>query len=274
MRIVIAGGSGFLGTALSARLAKDGHAVVTLTRNATEARSPGLVRYAEWTPNGDTGPWAREIDGADAVINLAGAGLADKRWTAARKRVLRDSRVNSARSLLGAMRAASRAPSVFMQASGVGYYGAFIDGPELDETASPGDDFLASLCVAWEAEAQPATAMGCRVIWLRSAVVLSLHGGALPKMLLPFRLLVGGPLGSGSQYLTWIHLDDWTGMVTWALNNPSVAGPLNVSAPHPVTNADFSAAVGRAIHRPHWIAVPPLALRLVVAEMASIPLLT
>ena len=210
MRVVIAGGSGFLGRALSSRLAKDGHAVVVLTRDGLAPRSPGLVRYAEWTPNGESGAWARELDGADAIVNLAGAGIADKRWTAARKRVLRDSRILSTRSLVQAVRAFSRRPSTFLQQSAEGYYGAFDAGPDLDESSPAGRDFLARLCADWEAEAQPVAVRGCRLAVLRSAVVLARDAGALPKMVLPFRFFAGGPLGSGRQWLSWIHIDDWS----------------------------------------------------------------
>ena len=273
MRIIIAGGSGFLGQALSTRLAQDGHAIVILTRDALEARAPGLVRYAGWTPNGETGLWAHELDGADAVVNLAGANIADKRWTRARKRVLRNSRVLSTRSLVAAVRAASRRPGVFLQGSAAGFYGAFDNGPELDESSPPGSDFLSRLTVEWEAEAQPASAVGCRLVYLRTGVVLSTAGGAMPKMAPPFKAFVGGPLGSGRQYLSWIHLDDYVGMASWTLGNPAVSGAINLTAPHPATNAEFSRALGRALHRPSFFHVPGFVLRLIVGEMADDTLL-
>lgn len=273
MRIIMAGGSGFLGRALSTRLAKDGHAVVILTRDAATPRAPGLVRYAGWTPNGETGSWAHELDGADAIVNLAGAGIADKRWSAARQRVLRDSRVLSTRSLVNAVRSVSRRPGIFVQGSAAGFYGAFDDGPELDESSSPGSDFLGRLAVEWEAEAQPASALGCRLVHLRTGVVLSNAGGAVPKMALPFKAFLGGPLGSGRQYLSWVHLDDYVGMTSWALGNPAVSGPVNVTAPHPVTNAEFSRALGRALHRPSFFPVPGFVLRLIVGRMADDALL-
>ena len=162
-------------------------------------RRPGRFDSRTWTPNGETGDWAREIDGADALVNLAGAGIADKRWSAARKRVLWDSRILSTKSLVNALRTVARRPAVLIQGSAAGYYGVFANGPTIDESSSPGSDFLARLCVAWEAEAQPAASLGCRLVVIRSSVVLSKDGGALPRMMLPFRLFAGGPIGSGRQ---------------------------------------------------------------------------
>ncbi len=273
MRIVIPGGSGFLGRALSRRLAKDGHTVVVLTRDALAPREPGFVRYASWTPDGTAGAWAREFDGADAVINMAGAGIADKRWTSARKQVLRQSRVLSTRSVVAAIRAMSVKPAVLIQGSGAGYYGSFDIGPTLDESSPPGSDFLGVLCVAWEAEAQPAAAVGVRVVFARTSPVLARGEGALAKMVPPFKLFVGGPLGTGRQIMAWIHIDDWVAMTVWALNNAEVAGPVNFTAPHPVSNAEFSQSLGRALGRPSWLAVPAPALRLLVGEMADAALL-
>jgi uncharacterized protein (TIGR01777 family) len=276
MRIVIAGGSGFLGRALSVRLRTAGHDVVVLTRDAAQARRRGspdtesrAVRYAHWTPNGEAGDWAKEIDGTDALINLAGAGIADKRWSAARKRVLWSSRILSTKSLVGALRMVTRRPAVLIQGSAAGYYGAFENGPAIDESSPPGSDFLAQLCVAWEAEAQPAVTLGCRLVITRSSVVISRDGGALPKMMLPFMLFAGGPIGSGRQVMSWIHIDDWIEMMLWAIEKSSVSGPVNLAAPEPVTNAEFARALGRAMHRPSWMPVPGFALRLIVGEMAN-----
>jgi uncharacterized protein len=280
MRIVIAGGSGFLGSALSHRFRRARHDVVVLTRDGDSSRHKGsrdaesrAVRYAHWTPNGETGDWAKEVDGADAVVNLAGAGIADKRWSAARKRLLWNSRILSTKSLVGALRAVAQRPAVLIQGSAAGYYGAFENGPKIDESSPPGSDFLAQLCVAWEAEALPAESLGCRLVLTRSSVVLSRDGGALPRMMLPFTLFAGGPLGSGRQVMSWIHIDDWVEMMFWAIEKSSVAGPINVTAPEPVTNLDFSRALGRAMHRPSWLPVPGFALRWIVGEMANDALL-
>lgn len=273
MKIVVAGGSGFLGRALTTRLAADGHDVVTLSR-----RSGGpadRTRRVVWQPDGTAPPveagrptsWASEIDGADAVVNLAGEGIADKRWTAERKRALATSRSHSTRSLVAAIRAASMRPAVFIQASGVGYYGTAGD-EMLDEASPPGSDFLAGLCVSWEAEARAVEALGCRLAIVRNGIVLSKGGGALKKMLPPFLFFVGGPIASGRQYMSWIALDDWIALVRWAIEHPDVSGAINGTAPEPVTNAAFSQALGRAVHRPSWLPVPALALRIIVGELA------
>ena len=260
MRIVIAGGSGFLGRALQVHLLTLGHTSTVLTRRS---RTPEQVT---WTPDGTAGPWAAALDGADAVVNLSGEGIADARWTSARKAALRSSRLLSTRSLVTAIRGLSTPPAL-LNASGVGYYGD--RGAELvTEEAPAGHDFLAELCVEWEAEAECAAAH-TRVAVLRNGVVLHPADGALKKMLLPFRLGAGGPLGSGAQYLPWIHLADWVELITWLLQQPGARGAFNVTAPSPATNADFTRALGRAVNRPAFIPVPAFALRLALGELAD-----
>jgi uncharacterized protein (TIGR01777 family) len=274
MKVVVAGGSGFLGSALTTALTSRGHETVILSRHppAPSSGSRHGVRHVAWRPDSGvdqaTSDWSREIDGADAVVNLAGASLADDRWTAARKTVLRDSRINSTRQLVGAVRTAARAPTVFLQGSAVGYYGTSFD-QTFDESSRPGSDFLATLCVDWEREGQAAAASGCRVVTLRTAVALAREGGALKKMLLPFQLGVGGPIASGRQWFPWIHRDDWVAMVVWSLETPAVTGPVNVAAPSPVTNAEFTRAFGTALHRPAFIPMPGFALRLLFGELAD-----
>jgi uncharacterized protein len=260
MRIVIAGGSGFLGRALQAHLQSLGHSSIVLTRRA---RTRDQVT---WTPDGTTGPWAAALDGADAVVNLSGEGIADARWTAARKAALRSSRLLSTRSLVTAIGDQPRPPAL-LSASGVGYYGD--RGAALvTEEIPAGRDFLAGLCVDWEGEAERAAAH-TRVAVLRNGVVLHPADGALQKMLLPFRLGAGGPLGSGAQYLPWIHLADWVEMITWLLQQPDARGAFNVTAPSPATNAEFTRALGRAVKRPAFIPVPGFALRLALGELAD-----
>jgi uncharacterized protein (TIGR01777 family) len=274
MKIVIAGGSGFLGRALTARLEVDGHDVVVLTRRP--AATSGRVRRVVWQPDGTAPPpeagqptsWARELEDADAVVNLAGEGIADRRWTASRKRALLESRVHSTRSLVAAIRAGSRRPHTFVQASAVGYYGAAGD-EVLDESSPPGSDFFAGICMNWEAEARAVEALGCRLVIIRNGVVLARYGGALKRMLPPFLFFVGGPIATGRQYFSWIELDDWTALVAWAIATTSVTGALNGTAPEPVTNAQFAKALGRAVGRPSWIPVPGFVLRLLVGELAD-----
>jgi uncharacterized protein (TIGR01777 family) len=271
MKIVIAGGSGFLGRGLSGRLVADGHQVLVLTRGGGPSKpwdGPGST--ATWVPDGTAGDWASAIDGADAVVNLAGASIGDERWTKGRKAAILDSRVDATRSLVAAVAGLGRPPSVLVSASAQGYYGDRRD-EELAEDAAPSRDFLAGVCVRWEAEARKA-ADKCRVVTLRTGIVLAADGGALPRMLTPFRLGAGGPFGSGRQYMSWIHFDDWVGIVLLAVADAHVHGPVNLGSPAPVRNREFAAALGRALHRPSLVRTPALALRVALGEMAQ-PLL-
>jgi uncharacterized protein len=280
MRIVIAGGTGFLGSPLAEVYAEEGHDVRVLTRSLApgEARHesgtgvPGITRVG-WKPDGQTGPWATSLDGADAVINLAGESIGDRRWTPQRKALLRDSRIVPTRSLTMAIRGAAHPPPVFVSASGVGYYGA-ADDESKTEASPAGQDFLAQLCVEWEQEARRAEPAGARVILMRTGTVLERHGGALPKLLTPFRLFAGGPMGSGRQYMSWIHRLDWIEMVRWIVQTPEVSGPINVTAPHPVRNREFARALGRAMKRPAFVPAPAIAIKLMLGEMAGPLVLT
>jgi uncharacterized protein (TIGR01777 family) len=273
MTIVIAGGSGFLGRALSERLRRAGHEIIVLTRRAAGMPAIEGVRYGEWDPDGSIGEWARLLDGVGAIVNLSGASIGDRRWSDERKEALRLSRTLSTRSLATAVRIANVKPTVFVQASGVGFYGADLSSREVDESFPPGSDFLGELAVAWEAEAHPVASLGTRLAIVRSGIVLARHGGALPQMAQPFRWFVGGPLGSGTQYISWIHLDDWTRLVAWVIDTPTVSGVINASSPAPATNAEFSRAIGNALGRPSWFPVPGFVLRLIVGEFAEAGLL-
>jgi len=272
MKIVIAGGTGFLGRPLAGSLAADGHDVVVLTRGHDAVRAVHL-RAVPWAPDGAVGAWGSEVDGAGAVINLAGESIAAKRWTAAQKQRIADSRMRATRSLATAIRAARTPPPVLVSGSAVGYYGPLSDQPATEETA-PGTDFLARVCVQWEDEAMAAAGDRTRVVRIRTGLVLERDGGALPQMLPPFRFGAGGPVGSGRQYWPWIHRDDWIALVRWAIQTRMVSGPLNVTAPHPVTSADFARALGRAMHRPAFMPAPAFALRLMLGEMADALLLS
>ena len=275
MRIVIAGGSGFLGSPLAEVYAEEGHDVRVLTRSlpAGESRHesgtgvPGITRVG-WKPDGNNGPWIAAVDGADAVINLAGESIGDKRWTPQRKADLRDSRILPARSLGAAVTAVKNPPTVFVSASAVGYYG--MSGGEAKTEESPaGGDFLAHLCEDWEREAQKIERPGVRLAIIRSGLVLERSGGALAQMLTPFKLFAGGPLGSGRQYMSWIHRLDWVEMVRWVIQTSEVSGPINVTAPHPVTNREFARALGSALRRPSLVPAPAFALKLALGEFAN-----
>lgn len=266
---MIAGGTGFLGRALARALVTAGHDVVGLTRGAGRSPTSG-GRTVSWTPDGHAGPWASEVDGAVAVVNLAGESIAARRWSAAQKRRIHDSRVLATRSLVEAIRKARQPPQVFISGSAVGYYGPRGD-EVVNEASAPGTDFLSHVAVDWEAEARAAEAV-TRVVTVRTGLVLDRNEGALPQMLPPFWFGAGGPVGSGRQYWPWIHLQDWVDLVRFVIQTPAAAGPLNATAPTPVTNAEFASTLGRTIGRPAFMRAPGFALKLLLGEMAG-PLL-
>lgn len=281
MKVVIAGGTGFLGRALSDALLQDDHEVVILTRSIPAGMVvhepgtglPGLAN-AGWAPDGAAGlgQWAKVVDEVDAVVNLTGESIAARRWSDVQKARIRDSRLLGTRSLVSAIQAAAKPPRVFINASAVGFYGDRGD-EELTERSAPGGDFLADTCKEWEAEAQRADSPGTRVVIVRGGVALERDGGALVKMLPPFRFFVGGPLGSGRQYMSWIHRSDWVDLIRWAIDTDTVSGALNATAPAPVTNAVFSKALGHAMSRPSWLPAPAFAIRLALGEMGDALLL-
>lgn len=270
MNIIVAGGTGFIGRALCALLCQEGHRLTLLTRRpqAVHTLFGSAVTAVEWNGQ-EGGVWEQSLDGADAVINLAGAPIADARWSDARKRLLVSSRVLPTRLLVEAMSRRPAKPRTFINASGVGYYGAR-DDRVLDETAASGRGFLADLCMAWETEALRAGQSGVRVVLLRSGMVLEQDGGALPKMVVPFRLFAGGPVMPGTQWVSWIHRRDHLGLIRWALTTPSAAGPLNAVAPEAVTMTRFCEILGRVLHRPSWLPVPGTALRVALGELGTI----
>ena len=273
VRIVITGGTGFLGRPLAAELAREGHDVVVLTRTAAAAGPPSGWRTVEWQPDGHAGQWRSEVDGAGAVVNLAGESIAGRRWTPRQKQRILDSRLLATRSVVAAINAAGTRPPVLVSGSAVGFYGPL--GDELvTEEHPPGVDFLAGVCRQWEDAAADARRPGTRVVWIRTGLVLEHGGGALPKMLPPFWFGVGGPLGSGRQYWPWIHRRDWVDLVSWAIRTQAVEGPLNATAPHPITNSAFARALGRALRRPAFMPAPAFALRIALGEMADALLLS
>jgi uncharacterized protein (TIGR01777 family) len=274
MKVVIAGGTGFLGNPLAWAWAEEGHDVRVLTRSLQPGQAqhesgtgkPGITRVG-WAPDGHAGMLARELEGASVLVNLAGESVAGGRWTTARKQALRDSRILATRSVVAGLAMAQDGPATFISGSAVGYYGDRGREP-LTEESPAGDDFLARICVDWEAEARRAEGTR-RVVLLRTGIALERSGGALAKMLRPFKMGVGGPLGSGRQYMPWIHRHDWVEMVRWIADTPSVCGPVNATAPHPVSNREFARALGRALRRPALVRTPRVALRIALGEMAD-----
>ncbi|HYD52307.1 MAG TPA: TIGR01777 family oxidoreductase [Gemmatimonadaceae bacterium] len=266
-RVLVSGATGFIGSALVRRLRDEGVAVRRLTRRAPE---PGWDD-ARWDPEGQALD-PRALADVDAVVHLAGEKI-DQRWTEARKRALRESRVRSTDLLARAIAAAPARPRVLVSGSAIGIYGD--RGDELlDERSAPGDDFLSRLAVDWEAAAAPAADAGVRVVHPRTGIVLSPRGGALARMLPPFKLGVGGPTGSGRQWFSWIALDDMVSALNYALRSEALRGPMNCTAPSPVRNAEFASALGRALHRPALVPTPPFALSLLFGrEMVHATLL-
>jgi len=275
MRIIITGGTGLIGRALTESLVSEGHEVIILSRVPERATGlPAGARVERWDARTAEG-WGHLAEGADAIVNLAGASLAGEgflpsRWTAERKRLIRDSRVNAGRAVVQAVAGVSNRPGVVIQASGAGYYGPHGD-EELAEDAAPGNDFLAQIASDdWEPSTAPVEALGVRRAIIRSGPVLSAKGGALPRLMLPFRLFVGGPMGSGRQWFPWIHVADQVAAIRFLIENEVASGPFNLVAPHPLTNAAFSRALGRVMGRPSLVPVPAFALRLAFGEVASV----
>jgi uncharacterized protein (TIGR01777 family) len=262
MRYLITGGSGFIGRALCRALLTDGQEVTVLTRDAPRA-GVCLPRGVRLVTGLDQAP------AADAVINLAGENLAQGRWSAARKQALRDSRIGTTQALLTWIAAQLVRPRVLVSGSAIGWYGSRGD-KTLSEDAAPGRGFAARLCRAWEDEATKAQALGIRVCRIRTGIVLGTEDGALKKMLLPFRLGLGGRMGDGRQWMSWIALEDVVALIRWLVQNEQAAGAYNATAPTPVMNAEFTAALGRALHRPAWLPAPAFALRLLLGEMAEL----
>ena len=267
MNIAITGASGLVGRRLLKALAKDGHTLTALSRHAGTNLPPG-VRLSVWDAmKGE--PSADGLRDVDAVIHLAGAPVA-QRWTAQAKQEIRESRVLGTRNLVQGLAKLSRKPLVLISSSAVGYYGS--RGDEiLNEPTAPGNDFLSEVCVAWEKEAQVAEALGIRVVRVRTGIVLDAHGGALQKMLTPFKLGIGGKLGDGRQWMSWIHLDDLVSLYQFALTG-SLSGPVNGVGTNPLSNADFTRALAAAVHRPAIFPVPRFALKLLFGEMAEMVL--
>jgi hypothetical protein len=264
MNILITGGTGFIGGALSRELKGQGHSVVITTRRKND--SPEKIT---WKPPALIP--SEVISRFDAVINLAGESIAAGRWTAERKQRIRSSRIDTTHSLVESMKNAGKKPRILISASAVGYYGPCGD-ETITEGHPPGSDFLSEVTKSWEKEALMAAELGIRVVIVRFGTVLEADGGALPQMVMPFRFFIGGPIGSGKQWFSWVHRDDLIGIIIHCLEHDSIKGPVNVVSPQPVTNREFSSALGRALRRPSWLPVPAFVLRLAMGELGSIVL--
>jgi uncharacterized protein (TIGR01777 family) len=268
MRVVITGGSGLIGRALARELGGAGHDVVVLTRDPGRAGNlPPGVRAARWDGRTSAG-WGSLLEADTAIVHLAGESISEGRWTTEKKRRIRDSRVASGAAVLAAIREAREKPRVLLQGSAVGYYGGH--GNEIvRDDAPPGTDFLSDVCVEWEASTAEAEALGVRRPLLRTGIVLAREGGALPVMSLPFKMMIGGPIGDGRQWFPWIHVEDEVGAIRFLLEREDARGPFNLTAPAPVTNRELTRALGRVMSRPSFLPAPGFALRLALGEMAD-----
>jgi uncharacterized protein (TIGR01777 family) len=268
MKILITGATGLIGRALCHALNEEGHTIVGVSRSSRKPSGLDVAEMVQWDPQ--AGPLTDDaLDQVDAVINLAGEPIAAKRWSDQQKKSIRDSRIVITRRLVEGMSRAKHKPQVFVSSSAVGYYGNRGD-ERLEETSAPGRGFMSEVCQEWEREAARASELGIRVVLVRTGVVLSADGGALEKMLPPFKIGVGGRLGSGKQWFPWIHIDDIVGIFKHAIRNSQIDGPINGAAPQGATNAEFTRELGRALHRPTFLPVPEFALRALMGEMANV----
>ncbi len=268
MNILIPGGTGLLGTALSAELIAQGHQVWVLSRSPNRAAGSGQVQFAQWDARTATG-WGHLVNQMDAIVNLAGANIGTWPWTPSRKERIRTSRIDAGRAICEAVQNAGKKPGVLIQASGVGAYGPSGD-IWLDETAGYGQDFQSKVCVDWEASTRPVEAQGVRRVVIRTGVVMARQGGWMVPLITAFRLFASGPLGSGRQWWSWIHLEDYVHGVIHLINQPAAVGTYNLAAPNPSQMNTFGRELARVLKRPYWIPAPAFALRLVLGEMSDL----
>jgi uncharacterized protein len=270
VKILITGGTGLIGKVLAKNLLADGHQVIILTRNPAKSKNvPTGATLVAWDAKTASG-WVEHANGADAIVNLAGANL-DRRWTASYKETVKQSRVDAGKAVVEAVAAATEKPKVVIQASGIGYYGPH--GDEIITEASPaGDDFLAKVCKAWEASSEAVEAYGVRRVVIRTGIVLATQGGAMARLVPIFRFFAGGPVGSAKQYYPWIHLADEVDAIRFLIENPGLSGPFNLTAPNPAKNAEFVKALGKALNRPALAPAPGFVLKLMFGEMSTVVL--
>jgi uncharacterized protein len=270
MRVIITGGTGLIGSALAKNLSKDGHEVIILSRQPEKYKGSlsANVLTTRWNAV-DSDGWEHLANGVNAIVNLAGENLSSGRWNQEQKQRFRNSRLNAGEAIVDAVKKVSIKPGVIIQASAVGYYGP--TGDEIiQEDNPPGQDFLAKLCLEWEASTAPVDEMGVRRAIIRTGIPLTTKGGVLPRFLLPSRLFVGGPLGTGDQWFPWLHIKDQVRAILFLIENKVLSGPFNLSAPYPVTNRQFAQNLGQVLNRPSFMRVPSLALKILFGEMATI----
>jgi uncharacterized protein len=268
MRVIITGGTGLIGRALAASLARDGNEVIVLSRHAGETGLPKGVRAEQWDARTAKG-WGPLADGAEAIVNLAGESLSAGRWSSERKRRILESRLDAGRAVVEAVEHASNKPKVLIQSSAIGYYGSR-GSQEITEEAGPGKGFLSQVCLKWEASTAAVEEQGVRRAVIRSAPVFSSRGGVLPNLVTPFRFLVGGQLGTGRQWFSWIHIVDEIRAIRFLIESEAARGDFNLSSPRSVTNRQLSLILGRVLHRPSLVPLPSFALQLALGEMSAV----
>ncbi|MGN4426923.1 TIGR01777 family oxidoreductase [Bacillus cereus group sp. MYBK30-1] len=267
MKIAISGGSGFIGKYLSSFFIQKGYTVYILTRKKVDETSNPNLQYVQWTPDLHTFP----LSSIDVIINLAGESI-NSRWTKKQKEIILNSRIQTTTGLIKQLQALKTKPHTFINASAIGYYGTSETESFTEQQETPGNDFLANTVYLWEQEASKARSLGIRTIYTRFGVVLGADGGAFPKMLLPYQLYIGGTIGSGNQWLSWIHVDDAVRMIDFIIHKKDIAGPLNITAPTPIRMKEFGKTIATITERPHWLPVPPFVLRALLGEMSILVL--
>jgi len=266
MHIVISGGSGFLGKRLQMYLINNGHQVTILTRSLDRNQEVEGVKLVEWMNEGNH-PEA-ELENVDAIIHLAGESISGSRWTKLKKERILSSRVNTTKEMYRIIANLERKPQVFINASAVGYYGMSETDTYTEKSGSDANDFLASVVKRWESEAEKVKQLNVRTVFTRFGVILG-NGGALPLMVLPYKLGVGGTMGSGKQWISWVHIDDAVKMIVYAMTHPNINGPMNITAPNPVRMKEFGQTISKVLRRPHWLPVPSFVMKLGLGEMSD-----
>ncbi|QFT88035.1 Epimerase family protein [Bacillus sp. THAF10] len=270
MKIAIAGGTGLVGDALTDHLINLGHSIYILTRNSSNKKEKAHVTYVEWLHQ--SAKPEMELEEMDAFVNLAGESINSGRWTAEQKQKIVESRITSTKEINRIIAALQKKPKTLINASAIGYYGTSETETFTEKTTEPGSDFLASTVYAWEKEAEQAKTQGVRVVFTRFGIILDKEEGALPKMLLPYKMFAGGKIGSGEQWMSWVHIKDVAGAITFCLENASIEGAVNVTAPHPKKMKEFGKILGRVMGRPHWFPTPGFVLKAALGEMSVLVL--
>ena len=270
MNILIAGGTGFVGQALTAYFTQKGYHMYILTRNAQKQEHHRYIHYVQWLTN-EANP-LKQLPSIDVVINLAGESINSGRWNDARKRTIVESRLQATEAIYDLIAKMPNKPSVVIQASAIGIYGTSLHETFTERHNKVGTDFLAETVKKWEEAGRRIESLGVRTVFMRFGIILGKHGGALPRIVLPYKWLIGGTIGSGQQWMSWVHIDDVVGAVDFAIRNGNISGPVNVTAPQPVTMKQFGKTIANILHRPHWLPVPSFALQLLLGEMSMLVL--